>query len=133
MRALILLASLAACAHPAPPRPPPPAFDARQLAARLDGVMAEIEATTRTYQHDCAKMLGEVARIEDRAKGPIGEARAARQDPEHARQLTTELRTYNEAAAGRSDVIALRLAICWKQHDELHDDVERVLHSMPTP
>jgi hypothetical protein len=133
VRALILLAAQAACASHSQPRPPPPVFDARQLAARLDAVMAEIEATTRTYEHDCARMVGELARIENRAKAPIDEARAARQDPERAKQLTTELRTYDQAAAGRSKLIALRLAICWKRHGELHDDVQRVVDSMPTP
>ena len=136
MRSVILLASVvAACGgKAAPARPPqPPPFDAKQLAARLDAVMAEIEATSRTYEHDCVRMVGELARIEDRARGPIDEAREARKDPEHARQLTAELRTYNDAAAGRSDVIAMRLAICWKQHGELHDDVQRVVDSMPTP
>jgi hypothetical protein len=134
MRALILVASLAACggkAHPPPPGPPP--FDARQLAARLDAVMGEIETVTRTYEHDCQRMVSELAQVEDRARGPIDEARAARQVPERARALTAELRAYNDAAAGRSDVIALRLAICWKRHEELHDQVQRVVDSLPTP
>jgi hypothetical protein len=135
MRSVIFLALLAACGGKTSPAraPEPPPFDAKQLAARLDAIMTEIETTSRTYEHDCVKMVGELARIEDRARAPIDEAREARKDPEHARQLTAELRTYNEAAAGRSDVIAMRLAICWKQHGELHDDVQRVVDSMPTP
>jgi hypothetical protein len=134
MRALLLATSLTACggkARPAPPRPP--TFDARQLASRLDGIMREIETVTRTYEHDCPRMVSELAHVEDRARAPIDEARAARQDPERARALTLELRAYNDAATGRSDVIALRLAICWKQHGELHDQVQRVVDSLPTP
>jgi hypothetical protein len=129
-----VLACVVACggnAHPARPTPQP--FDAHQLASRLDAAMHEIETVTRTLEHDCGRMVAELARVEERARGPIEEARVARGDPERARALSTELRAYNDAAAGRSDVIALRLAICWKQHGELHDQVQRVVDSLPTP
>ena len=134
MRTLIVLLGLAACGGSQRPRPAPkPEFDAKALAAQLDAVMAEIEAATHTYEHDCATMVSELAKIETRARGPIDQARAAQQNPEHARALTSELRAYNQAAAGRSDVIAMHLAICYKQHPELDDQVQHVVDSMPTP
>ena len=134
MRPLIVLLCLAACGGSQHPRPAPkPEFDAKALAAQLDAVMAEIEAATHAYEHDCAAMVSELAKIETRAQGPIQQARAAQQDPEHARALTSELRVYNQAAAGRSDVIAMHLAICYKQHPELDEQVQHVVDSMPTP
>jgi hypothetical protein len=130
--AALALAACGGTSHPAPP-PPPPEFDAKRLAAQLDAVMGELETTSRTYEKDCAKMVAELARVEDRARGPIEHAHAAQRDPDHAKQLTAELRAYNEAAAGRSELIAMRLAICFKQHGELQHDVQRVVDSMPTP
>lgn len=135
MRTLIVVFCVAACGGSQKPASPPPKsqFDAKALAAQLDAVMSEIEAATHAYEHDCASMVSELAKIETRARGPIEEARAAQQNPEQARALTSELRTYNQAAAGRSDVIAMHLAICYKQHPELDEQVQHVVDSMPTP
>lgn len=137
MRALIIAiaaALLAGCGGPPrPASPAPPAFDAHGLAARLDAAMAEIEAATRAHADDCATMAGAVEAIEGRARGPVDEARAAERDPERARELTTALHAYDQAAAGRSDVIAMHLAICWRQHPELRDRLQRVVDAMPTP
>ena len=118
---------------PRPATPPPPAFDARGLAARLEAAMDEIEAATGAHAQACAAMADAVAAIEARARGPVDEARAAERDPEHARALTAALHAYDRAAAGRSDVIAMRLAICWQQHPELHDRLQQVVDAMPTP
>jgi hypothetical protein len=128
MRSVILAVALAACGGHPHPHPPP--FDANALAARIDKVLGDLAAATAQYEADCPRMLDELERILDDARQPIADVRAAESDPEHARQLTTAMRAYDDH--GRSDAIAVGLAACFRVHRELQDRVQRVVDSMPT-
>ena len=131
MRSVIfLLGALALAACGGHPHPHPPAFDASALAARIDKVLGDLAAATQQHEADCPQMLDELERILAAAQQPIADVRAAQADPEHARQLTTAMRAYDDH--GRSDAIAIGLAVCFRQHRELQDRVQRVVDSMPT-
>jgi len=131
VRALIALALAAACGGQAHPASPP--FDAGKLAAAIDGVMADIEVASRDYDRDCPRAVHAIEQIEARAAEPIGALHAAERDRERAAELAQAMHGYDTAAAGRSEVIAMRLAICWKRHGELHDQLQHVVDSLPTP
>ena len=100
------------------------------LAARIDRLLGDLAAATAQHEADCPRMLDELERILAGAQQPIDEARAAEADPELAKQLTTALRAYDDH--GRSDAIAVGLAVCFREHRELQDRVQRVVDSMPT-
>jgi hypothetical protein len=128
MRSVILALALAACGGHPHPHPPP--FDAKGLAARIDKLLGDLAAATAQYEADCPRMLDEIERILRDAQQPIGDVKAAESDPDHARQLTTAMRAFDDH--GRSDAIAVGLAACFRLHAELQDRVQRVVDSMPT-
>ena len=130
MRALIVTLLVACGGHPHPA--PPPAFPADQLAAELDGVMAQLATATEHDQEDCARLLDDLERILAAARPTFDRVRAAEQDPEHARQLTTAMHAYDDRAPSRSTDIATGLAVCFRTHRELQDRVQRVVNSVPT-
>jgi hypothetical protein len=125
-RPLLLGLALAACGghpHPAP-------FDARGLAAEIDHIVGALADATAKHEADCPAMLDDIERILAAARGPIDQAKAAQQDPERAKQLTSAMRAYDDR--GRTDAIAIGLAVCFRQHRELQDRVQRIVDSMPT-
>jgi hypothetical protein len=127
-RSLCLFA-LVACGG----QPHPPAFDAKGLAAELDHALAEMAAIVSAPDSDCATIAKQISDAEQRARGPIEQAREAQKDPQRAEQLTSAMRAYDKTAAGRSDAIAAKLAICYREHGELQDQIKLVVDSMPTP
>jgi hypothetical protein len=129
VRAVIVAAALAACGGSPHPRAAP-AFDASALAARIDRLLGDLAAAAERDQADCPRMLDDLEQILAAGRQPIDEVRAAEADPERARQLTTAMRAYDDR--GRSDAIAVGLAVCFRQHPELQDRVQRVVDSMPT-
>ena len=128
MRSVILVLGMAACGGHPNPHPAP--FDANGLAARIDKVLGDLAAATAQDEADCPRMLDELERILAAAKQPIDEVHAAEADPVRAKQLTTAMRAYDDH--GRSDAIAIGLAVCFREHRELQDRVQRVVDSMPT-
>ncbi len=129
MRALIVVLVAACGGAQKPPEPPP--FDAAGLAARLDHLMAEMEAAI-AQRDDCPRMLDTMSDIEVRAQAPIAEAHAAQKDRQHVHELALAMKQYEHSAAGRADAIAMALAICYQGHPDLRDRVKHVVDSMPT-
>jgi hypothetical protein len=125
-RAILFVLALAACGG----HPHPPPFDAKGLAAAIDHVLGSLASATATYEADCPKLLDELERILVAARGTIDQAKAAQADPEHAKELTSAMRAYDDH--GRSDAIAIGLAVCFRQHRELQERVQHVVDSMPT-
>lgn len=131
MRAVTLCLVLAACGgHPHPAGAPPPVFDAEKLAAEVDGVMGRLADTTAREQDDCPRLLDDLDAILAASKATFERVRIAEQDPEHARQLTSAMRPYEDQH--RSTDIATALAVCFRTHRELQDRVQHVVDSMPT-
>lgn len=126
-RVMVLALALAACGG----HPHPPPFDAKGLAAAIDHIVGSLADATATYEADCPKLLDELERILVAARGTIDQAKAAQADPDHAKQLTSAMRAYDDHGR-RSDAIAIGLAVCFRQHRELQERVERVVDSMPT-
>lgn len=126
MRALILALAIAACGG----QPHPPAFDANGLAAELDHLVQAMADATAKDEADCPALLGDLEGILARGRGVIDRAKAAQGDPEHARELTSAMRAYGDH--GRSDAIAIGLAVCFRKHPELQDRVQRLVDSIPT-
>ena len=123
---MLVAVALAACGG----HPHPPPFDAKGLAAAIDHIVGSMADATATYEADCPKLLDELERILVAARGTIDQAKSAQSDPEHAKQLTSAMRAYDDH--GRSDAIAIGLAVCFRQHRELQGRVQRVVDSMPT-
>lgn len=123
---LIFALVLVACGG----QPHPPPFDAKGLAARIDHLLGALANATATDEADCPKLLDDLSQILANARGTLDEAKAAQNDPERAKQLTTAMRGYEDH--GRSDAIAIGLAVCFRQHPELQDRVKQVVDSMPT-
>jgi hypothetical protein len=121
-----VVAILVACGG----QPHPPPFDARGLAAEIDHVIGSLADATSKHEADCPAMLDDIERILAAARGSIDQVKAAQKDPEHAKQLTSAMRAYDDH--GRTDAIAIGLAVCFRQHPELQDRVQRVVDSMPT-
>lgn len=124
-----MFALLVACGgHPHPAQPP--AFDASGLAAEVDGVMGKLASTTARDQDDCPRLVDELDAVLVASRPTFDRVHAAEQDPEHARQLTTAMRPYQDQH--RSTDIAAALAVCFRTHGELQDKVQHVVDSMPT-
>lgn len=123
---MLLAVVLAACGG----QPHPPPFDAKGLAARVDHIVGALASATAADEADCPKLLDDLERILANARGTIDDVKAAQADPERAKQLTSAMRAYEDR--GRSDAIAIGLAVCFRQHPDLQDRVQRVVDSMPT-
>ncbi len=128
MRAVALSLLVACGGHPHPAQPP--AFDAAKLAADVNGVMASLADTTAREQDDCPRLVDDLDAILARSRPTFDRVHAAEQDPEHARQLTTAMKPYQDEH--RSTDIATALAVCFRTHRELQDRVQHVVDSMPT-
>jgi hypothetical protein len=122
-----LALAVAACGSsrpaPQPPRPPDPVQIARDLHTR----MTEMAELVHRLRDACPKLAGELRVLFGRMRLTVDEASRAAQDPALAKQLTTELRAYDEADRGLPDAIAADLAAC-------RDDpaVREVMSTMPT-
>ncbi len=103
MRALLLVLVIA-CGGPQRPLAPPP-FDAKALAAELDAHLAELARIIHARRDACPAMARDLRALFARMEPTLARARAAQQDPDHAKQLTTELRAYDRAAAEREAAI----------------------------
>ena len=94
------LVFLIACGGAKQP-PKPPKVDTRALAAELDAQMSEVAAIVRTRRTDCPRMAGELRAVFARMTVSLERARLAQQDPEIAKQLTTDVRAYDAVSAQR--------------------------------
>lgn len=98
LRAALVL--LIACGG-AKPTPQPPKVDTRALAAELDVQMAEVAAIVHNRRDNCPRMASELRAVFARMTVSLDRARQAQQDPEVAKQLTTDMRAYDEVSAKR--------------------------------
>ena len=125
----MLAALLAACGgHPHPA--PPPRFDADGLAADVDGVMGKLAAATARDQDDCPRLVDDLDAVLAGSRPVFDRVHEAEQDPDHAKQLATAMKPYQDQH--RSTDIAAALAVCFRMHRELQDRVQHVVDSMPT-
>lgn len=128
MRAVAFALLVACGGHPHPAQPP--AFDANGLAAEVDAVMGKLAGATARDQDDCPRLLDELDAILVASRPTFDRVHTAEQDPEHARELTSAMRPYQDQH--RSTDIAAALAVCFRAHRELQDKVQHVVDSMPT-
>jgi hypothetical protein len=128
MRGALWITLVACGGHPHPAQPP--AFDASGLAAQVDGVMSKLADTTARDQDDCPRLLDDLDAVLVASRPTFDRVHAAEQDPDHARELTTAMRPYQDQH--RSTDIAAALAVCFRTHRELQDKVQHIVDSMPT-
>lgn len=83
------------------PAAQPPKVDTRALAAELDAQLGEIASVVHTRRDDCPRMASELRAVFERMKVSIGRARELQKDPELAKQLTTDMRAYDQVSAER--------------------------------
>jgi hypothetical protein len=101
---------------PPPPAPPDPALVARRLHLSLN----EMAAIVRRERADCPRMAAALRALFGRMRAEVAEARRMAEDPALGRQLTAELRAYDEADRGLADAIFRDLVAC-KDHPGVRD------------
>lgn len=114
----------------AKPAPQKPKVDTRALAAELDAQMAEVAAVIHNLHTDCPRMASELRAVFARMTASLERARQAQQDPAVAKQLTTDMRSYDEASARRVTAIDADFTVdatCARD-----PAVRDVLQTMPT-
>jgi hypothetical protein len=122
---------IAACggarSRPEPPPPPEP----RLVAQHLHLAMNEMAATVRRERADCPRMATALRELFRRMRLAVAEAERMAEDPTLARQLTAELRAYDEADRGLPDAIFRDLVTC-KDHPGVQGAM-REMPIVPTP
>jgi hypothetical protein len=118
--AAVALAVLAACGGPKPPPRPPAPPDPAQVAQRLHLAMTEMAAIVRRDRADCPRMATALRELFGRMRLAVDDARRMAEDPALGKQLTAELRAYDEADRGLSDAIFRDLVAC-KDHRAVQD------------
>ena len=108
----------------------PPAFDARGLAAELDGHLAALAQVIHTHRDDCPSMERELRALFARMEPTLARARQAQEDATQAKQLTTELRAYDGRAREREAAIERDFSI--EATCARHDGVREAMRTMPT-
>lgn len=98
IRAALVL--LVACGG-AKPAPQAPKVDTRALAAELDAQLGEVAAIIHAHRTDCARMASDLRAVFARMTVSLDRARQAQQDPNVAKQLTTDMRAYDAVSAQR--------------------------------
>ena len=119
---LALVACGGAGARPEPPPPPEP----RLVAQRLHLAMNEMAAIVHRERAACPRMAAALRELFQRMRPAVAEARQMAEDPALARQLTAELRTYDEADRGISDAVFRDLVAC-----KDHPAVQGAMREMP--
>ncbi len=119
-RALVLALALAACGSPRRPPAAPAAPDPEQVAQRLHLSMNEMAAIVRRERADCPRMAAALRELFGRMRSAVAEARQMAEDPALGRQLTAELRAYDQADRGLADAIFRDLVAC-KDHPGVRD------------
>jgi hypothetical protein len=118
--ALVLALALAACGSSRrPPRPPAPP-DPKLVAQRLHLSMNEMAAIVARERADCPRMAAALRELFGRMRIAVDEARRMAEDPALGKQLTAELRAYDEADRGLADAIFRDLVAC-KDHRGVQD------------
>jgi hypothetical protein len=109
---------------------PPPKIDTAALAAELDTEMSEVAQIIHTHREQCPQLASELLRVFKRMRASIDRAHEAQQDPELAKALTAQMRTYDGLAAQRTAQIDADLTPDSPCVRDPH--VREVLMSMPT-
>ena len=123
---IALALALAACGGPrARPEPPPPP-EPRLVAQRLHLAMNEMAAIVHRERAACPRMAAALRELFGRMRLAVAEAKQMAEDPALARQLTAELRTYDEADRGISDAVFRDLVAC-----KDHPAVQGAMREMP--
>lgn len=85
----------------ATPAPQPPKVDTRALAAELDAQLGEVASIIHMRRDDCPRMASELRAVFARMKASLDRAREVQKDPELAKQLTIDMRAYDQVSAER--------------------------------
>ena len=118
--ALALAAALGSCGAPRRPPAPPAAPDPALVAQRLHRAMTEMAAIVARERAACPRMAAALRELFGRMRIAVDEARQMAEDPALGRQLTAELRAYDEADRGLADAIFRDLVAC-KDHPGVRD------------
>jgi hypothetical protein len=126
----VSLAALVLIACGPKPAPQKPTIDTHALAAELAAQMNEVASIVHDRRADCPKLASELRRLFVRMSASLDRAREAQQDPVLAKQLTTALRSYDEASSRAVDSIEKDFTV--ESRCARDPEVRDVLQSMPT-
>lgn len=103
---LSLLVLLTACGGTQHPR----SSGMKELAAEIDAELAEVAKIIHDRRADCPRMAAEMKTLFVRMRVTIDRANEAQKDPALAKELTTEMRAYDDIAKKRDAAIDADLA-----------------------
>lgn len=127
IRVALLVAAACSSNKPAPEAPRPAKPDIKTIAKRMQQGMLEMAEITRQTRTACPQMAARLRELFPRMRVDLDEAKRVSDDPELAKQLTTELKTYDTAMRGAADEVFASLAACKDDRD-----VQQVMTTMPT-
>lgn len=111
MRAMSVLAALAACAgRAAPPPAPPPAPTPAQLVATLFEDFVTLGQLAERHRGRCPELVGELRPHVARMRAHADAVNRASQDPKRAAELRAEASAYDARVAPLADATAEALA-----------------------
>lgn len=114
----------------AKPTPQPPKVDTASLAAELDAQLGEVASILHTRRDDCPRLASELRDVFERMKASIARAREVQKNPALAKQLTTDMRAFDQVTAQRVAAIEANFTV---DATCARDPVVReTLQSMPT-
>lgn len=123
----LALCALVACGGARPVAKPPPPLDPAKIAAAMHDRMTEMAELTHRLRDACPTMASELRALFARMQLTVDDATRASNDPALAKQLTAELRRYDESDRDLSAAISGDLAAC-KDDGAVRD----VMVTMPT-
>jgi hypothetical protein len=122
-----LIYALAACGG-STPAPQHPTVDTASLAAEIDAEQANLAMILHRDREDCAALATNLRTLFARMTATFTHAKDVTKDPTVARQLTTDMKRYDAAAAQRAAAIDADVAGPCVRDATVRD----VLMTMPT-
>jgi len=124
---LCVVIALAACGGPKP-APQKPTVDTASLAAEIDAEQADLATILHRDREDCAALAMNLRTLFAKMTASFARAKDLQKDPAVAKQLTTDMKRYDDAAAQRASAIDAEVDGPCVQETAVRD----VLMTMPT-
>jgi len=103
MQLILVLALLVACGPK--PAPQPPKVDTASLAAEIDAEQADLVTILHRHRADCAALAANLKALFAKMSASFARAKELQKDVAIAKQLTSDMKHYDAAAAARAPAL----------------------------